>query len=232
MSDFIGIYDNALPDELCEELIAVFESSPHLVEGKTGHGVEKDKKVSHDLYLDQHAEYQSLVNRVRTLTAQKILEYFQTYHFGLIAPVALKVKHPLTGQVVNLTHENFAEVAKGNEAHYMKLLYRLGAIQAQRYRADEGNYNYWHCEVYPQPNSTEALHRTLLFMFYLNDVAEGGTTDFYYQNKQIEPRKGRMVIAPAYFTHTHRGTTPRSNDKYILTSWVLMNPGNVLFQSR
>ena len=66
-------------------------------------------------------------------------------------------------------------------------------------------------------------------MFYLNDVQEGGETEFYYQDLSIKPRKGTMVIAPAYFTHTHRGNVPISNDKYILTSWVQFNQANVIF---
>jgi hypothetical protein len=111
----------------------------------------------------------------------------------------------------------------------MKVLYRLGPIQAQKYQAGVGNYNYWHCEVYPQAPHNEALHRTLLFMFYLNDVEEGGQTEFYYQNKAISPKTGRMVIAPAYFTHTHRGCVPVSNDKYILTSWILLNRAEQLY---
>jgi hypothetical protein len=92
-----------------------------------------------------------------------------------------------------------------------------------------GNYGYWHSEVYPQLSHNEALHRTLLFMFYLNDVSEGGQTEFYYQNKSIRPKAGRMVIAPAYFTHTHRGCVPLSGDKYILTSWVLFNRAEQLY---
>ena len=67
-------------------------------------------------------------------------------------------------------------------------------IQAQKYDAGTGNYNYWHCEVFPMAPHNEQLHRTLLFMFYLNDVTEGGETDFYYQGKSIQPKTGRMVI--------------------------------------
>lgn len=229
MANFIGIYDNALPADFCQRLVSRFDQSPHRQPGRTGHGVDTAKKVSEDLYLEQHAEYQADLELIRNTTRKYVLEYFKTYHFGLIAPVALKVKHPETGEAVDLTHENFAEIGAGNEENYMRLLYRLGPIQAQKYLMAKGNYNYWHCEVYPQKGSVEALHRTLLFMYYLNDVEEGGTTDFYYQDKQIKPMQGRMVIAPAYFTHTHRGTIPISNDKYILTSWVLMNSGQSLF---
>jgi hypothetical protein len=38
-----------------------------------------------------------------------------------------------------------------------------------------------------------------------------------------------MVIAPAYFTHTHRGNVPVSNNKYILTSWVLFNQAQQIY---
>jgi hypothetical protein len=124
---------------------------------------------------------------------------------------------------VDLTVDNFAEVAKPQMHVLVPQLFRLGNIQAQKYLVDQGGYPYWHSEVYPQVGHNEALHRVLLFMFYLNDVEEGGETEFYYQQLKIKPKKGDMVIAPAYFTHTHRGCMPKSNDKYILTSWVLFN---------
>ena len=37
------------------------------------------------------------------------------------------------------------------------------------------------------------------------------------------------LFAPAYFTHTHRGQVPVSNDKYILTSWVLFNRAEQIY---
>jgi hypothetical protein len=228
-NDFIEVYDDALSPELCQRIIRTFEQSPHVQQGRTGGGVDPSKKLSTDLYLNQHPEYHPLLQEIIQATERCAVEYFKKYRFALIAPVALQVRHPQTGEAVALTHENFDEVAVGNEAAYMRLLYRLGPIQAQKYLRGQGNYNYWHCEVFPQQQGYEALHRTLLFMFYLNDVAEGGTTDFYYQQRSIQPKQGRMVIAPGYFTHTHRGCTPVSNDKYILTSWILSNPGAQLF---
>jgi hypothetical protein len=229
MNDFIEVYDNALPAEFCQQLLRTFEASPHRTQGRTGAGVDTSKKLSEDLYLDSFADYAQQLDFIRSVTREYATRYFEKYRFALIAPVALQVRHPQTGQAVNLTHENFDQVAPGQESAYMQFLYRLGAIQAQKYPQGMGNYNYWHCEVYPQKGSTEALHRSLLFMFYLNDVAEGGSTDFYYQQRSIQPKQGRMVIAPAYFTHTHRGTVPVSNDKYILTSWILMKPGEQIF---
>ena len=42
---------------------------------------------------------------------------------------------------------------------------------------------------------SESLHRVLLFQFYLNDVAEGGETEFFYQQRRVAPKAGRLVIA-------------------------------------
>ena len=59
------------------------------------------------------------------------------------------------------------------------------------------------------------------FQFYLNDVADGGETEFLHQGRKIEARQGRLIIAPAGFTHTHKGHVPASGDKYVATSWIL-----------
>ena len=69
----------------------------------------------------------------------------------------------------------------------------------------------------------------LLFQFYLNDVEEGGETEFLYQGRKVEARKGRLIIAPAGFTHTHKGHVPASGDKYIATSWILFRRAEELF---
>ena len=52
-------------------------------------------------------------------------------------------------------------------------------------------------------------------MFYLNDVKEGGETEFYHQNLKVPPTQGSLVIFPAYFTHLHKGHIPITDDKYI-----------------
>ena len=63
-------------------------------------------------------------------------------------------------------------------------------------------------------------HRLALVLLYLNDVAEGGETEFLYQSLRIKPKKGTVIICPTDFTHTHRGNPPLSKTKYIATGWV------------
>ena len=57
------------------------------------------------------------------------------------------------------------------------------------------------------------------WMVYLNDVEEGGETEFLYQSLRIKPKANMAVLWPGSFTHIHRGNPPLSGDKYILTGW-------------
>ena len=38
--------------------------------------------------------------------------------------------------------------------------------------------------------------RELVWMIYLNDIEEGGETEFMYQKRRIKPTQGTMVIFP------------------------------------
>jgi hypothetical protein len=226
---FIQVLDNVLSKELCSQFISQFEQSQNTSTGRTGGGIDPDKKRSLDVSVSQHPEFKEVTQELMPLVGQHILGYFEQYLFALIGPIGLTVKHPETGQPVKLTRDNFAEVGKPNMANLLRYLFRIGDINAQKYQMEVGGYPYWHSEVYPQVEHNDALHRILLFMFYLNDVEEGGETEFYYQDLKVSPKAGRMVIAPAYFTHTHRGNSPISNDKYILTSWVLFNRAEQIY---
>lgn len=86
----------------------------------------------------------------------------------------------------------------------------------QRTRPTEG-YHIWHHE-----DSGGALcsTRKLVTMMYLNDDFEAGETEFLYLSRRETPKKGRVVIWPAGFTHAHRGNPPLTGEKYIATSWI------------
>ena len=60
----------------------------------------------------------------------------------------------------------------------------------------------------------------LAWTIYLNDVPEGGETEFLYQSQRVSPEKGKTCIFPAGFMHTHRGNPPLKKDKYIATGWM------------
>lgn len=228
--DFIETFPGAVDGALCQRLIDAFEASPHRAPGRTGGGVDLSKKRSSDLVLNAHPEWREALQQVQKVVTFQAAEYFRRHPFGLIAPIALTVADPSTGAPTPLTIDNWPTHGEPRAMDLMRTLYRLGPVQMQKYDQGSGNYGYWHCETYPDNAQAEALHRAFLFMVYLNDVAEGGETDFFHQQRSLKPQAGTLVIAPAGFTHTHRGQVPRSGDKYILTSWILFQRAEQLYR--
>jgi len=60
--------------------------------------------------------------------------------------------------------------------------------------------------------------RFLSFLFYLNDVSEGGETTF--DGLTITPKAGRMLIFPPIWLYPHKGHAPISNNKYIMSTYL------------
>lgn len=230
MTDFIRVIPNALDNGTCDALMAKFAAHPGTFQGRTGGGVDTSKKVSQDISISSNIEFKDEFTKVVHATTRHVIDYFDEFFFAFIGPLGIKLKHPITGEPTNITEDNYTELAKPKIDQFIPQFFRFGDINMQKYEAETGGYPYWHSEVYPQLPDNEALHRILLFMYYLNDVDEGGETEFYYQNRSIKPEKGSMVIAPAYFTHTHRGNVPLSGDKQIITSWVLFQRAEHLYR--
>ena len=84
----------------------------------------------------------------------------------------------------------------------------------QHYAPNEGFFD-WHCER----ACYQSHQRALVFMTYLNDVNDGGETEWYYQKLKVKAEKGKTVIWPTDFTHLHRGVTSPTEHKYIATGW-------------
>jgi hypothetical protein len=88
-------------------------------------------------------------------------------------------------------------------------------LKVQKTTPGQG-YHIWHHEC----GKRITANRVLAFTVYLNDVEDGGETEFIHQSTRVSPKMGRVAMWPAGFTHTHRGNPPLSGDKYIITGWV------------
>ena len=64
-------------------------------------------------------------------------------------------------------------------------------------------------------------NRYLVMMWYLNDVEVGGETEFPQLNTKIQARTGRLLMFPPYWMFQHAGLAPLSNDKYIISTYLL-----------
>ena len=98
---------------------------------------------------------------------------------------------------------------------------RIDRLTMKKYRANSGDAFQPHFD-----SVDEVAGRYLVFLWYLNDVREGGATRFMDLDIDVAPRAGRLLMFPPYWMFQHVGAPPVSNDKYILSTYLLFDkPG-------
>ena len=74
--------------------------------------------------------------------------------------------------------------------------------------------------LHSERTSLSTLHRLFAWMTYLNDVEDGGQTNFSHYGIKIKPEIGKTLIWPSEWTHAHTGEVLKSGTKYIITGWM------------
>ena len=175
--DFIGVYENVISKELCEEIINLMNSG---ILGERsieeGRGLRKEDYGSN---LEFHN--QELANNIKNILYTQILPlYAKKYSiFNHLGPL------------------------------------HIPSFKIQKTSPTEG-YHEWHCESM----EWNSRHRLGVYTIYLNDIKEGGETEFLYQSLRVKPTQGTVCIFPSGYTHTHRGNPPLLGEKYIITGWI------------
>lgn len=229
--DFIEVYPDAIDRAQCAALVERFGASTDLQPGRVGGGVMPDLKDSLDLTISGRPEWRDAEAALNAAVFRGVLAYLRRYPHTLIAPLMLETPDA-DGARHRLTAERLAAMDDATLTPVVQTVLRPGAINVQRYTGGRGGYPYWHCELYPRDPHAETLHRHLLWTIYLNDGFGQGETEFLYQQRKVAPRTGSLLIAPAAFTHTHRGNRPQGGDKFIATSWILFQRAEKLFAGR
>jgi hypothetical protein len=228
-SDFIEVIDGALDPQLCAEFVAAFEASDKVVRGRTSGGVNTRLKDSWDLHVSAHPEWKNAENALNGAMLNGMLAYLRKYTYLALAPTALYRQRPGSEELRMLDIDDVRAMSDDELKQLIVRLFRPGGINIQRYSADQGGYPYWHSEISPKVETDDNLHRVLLWTIYLNQDFDGGETEFLFQQRRIAPKTGSLLIAPAGFTHTHRGNMPKGGNKYIATSWVLFQRAQQLY---
>lgn len=185
------VYENFFSPENCDRLVYMFDRAKEL-------GFVSDRRTSENM-----ASYKK---DDEALFAQSLIENFQIDirslgDYKLFVETFWKKAYP---EYIN----KYSIIQEATE-------HKLDKIKIQKTEVG-GGYHMWHCEDHHH----EHMDRVLTWILYLNDVEEGGETEFLYYPKRIKPKKGTFIMWPAGFTHTHRGNPPISNSKYIATGWV------------
>lgn len=191
LKDTLGVFPGTLDRTFCNELIDIFE---------------KNKQY----------HYQGVT------ASGYDPGYKDTTDFNLLDNPDLK---EYTDHITRMSNQKIEEYIQrfpqNDEFNTAQYLFRLGTYypvwQLQKYKKNEGHFRAYHTEG----EYWEFHNRIFAVMFYLNDVEEGGETEFPLQDLVFKPKAGTFLIWPAPWPFVHRGNVPLSNDKYILTTWLL-----------
>jgi|TARA_B100000424_G_C22884072_1_gene470430 hypothetical protein len=199
--DTIGVYPNAFTKQECKELINSFEEKikdGRAIKGESSSGANDSKKLTIDYNIFNSNEQKDI--ELRNMVAERFNHYLSNEYF-------FNYPH---GDIFN-----HSSVVDG------KTFYP--AFNLQKYINNKGHYNAWHTERDHYGVTT----RLFVFILYLNNVKEGGETKFLFkENKNdkdfysVSPEVGKLIIHPASWPYIHKGAMPKSNDKYILTTWL------------
>ena len=192
IEDFIGVFDNALTKEHCDELIKIYEDSVSLNFSTSRQELGK-KKINQDNNLVFINSRDHIKDEIFFNESRHFIHQFTELAWFSYAQYAKEY-----GILNSMTSHRFYD-----------------SVKIQKTRPKEG-YHVWHCEH----DGRLFGSRLLLVMCYLNDVEEGGETEFLYQSRRIKPKQGTIVICPSSFTHTHRGNPPLTGDKYMINGWI------------
>ncbi|MEO6967194.1 MAG: 2OG-Fe(II) oxygenase [Rhodanobacteraceae bacterium] len=95
----------------------------------------------------------------------------------------------------------------------------LAPLRIKRYQPDAGEEFQLHFD-----SIGEVANRYLVYLWYLNDVEEGGETEFGGLGIKVRPRAGRLLMFPPYWMYQHAGRPPLTGEKYILSTYMLFPP--------
>ena len=193
MDSFIKTIPQSLSQTLCNTIIDIYHEDPFKHHGVCGDGgVHKDVKKTIDSQIDTSERWM----RIRK-TLGKELNYQLKEYFKEIEQRNETVWEPAIKNISTLHCDTF---------------------QIQRYQKGEGRFTY-HSDNDSRMVNNQIRTRIVTYLWYLNDVKEGGET-VVFDNIKIKPEAGKLLIFPASWMYPHKGNMPISNDKYIVTGWA------------
>ena len=110
------------------------------------------------------------------------------------------------------------QIGDGNTYKHMKEDIIYNDFHINKYECkNEGKYDY-HIDRYLTKGIDQERHIT--FIWYLNDVDEGGETEMR-GNLRIKPESGKLLLFPSTWTYPHCSRKTISNDKYVIVGWLM-----------
>lgn len=163
-----------------------------------------------DFFESEHEQKKTLSRRATDGAAKNIRSdtcLFIDHNFNqkIFENIMLGLRKTLE---IYFDETSFLNFLRLNDAHLLP-------IKIQKTAPGEGFHD-WHVEKFYK----DFCSRILVYTIYLNDIEEGGETEFLLQHQRVKAKQGRICIFPSTFPYLHRGNPPLKDCKYIITSWL------------
>ncbi len=206
----IGLFENFIEDDWCDDVLKFFRENSDEHQRREDYWSSKfdyrmkTKAQDTAINLDQFADHSNkeIADRAKALCSHMAMKFGPAYEHYVDS--------------ITLERHNF----------------KIDCFKHQRTLPGEG-YHIWHIEYplfvpheddRPKGEIPNMLTRIAVYTLYLNDVEEGGETEFLHQHMRLKPKKGTLCIFPSGITHLHRGNPPLKGEKHIMTGWVNVLP--------
>ena len=194
MEKFIQEFPSAVSLDICERLIAKFD---HYENNPAGELNVQDKFASDGGRPSENRTKEAKCIYLRPSLLQEHDEEF------------LWLVSKCVDAVYECTFTYVRDIGKVNMAPL-----QVEQLDFMKYEKGEGFY-----APHVDAGSRGLHHRILSLLVYLNDVMEGGETDFPLQDKKIKPEAGKVAIFPSFFSFVHGSNRTVSASKYVLVSF-------------
>jgi prolyl 4-hydroxylase len=173
LSDWIRVYDDGIPEDLCDRFISKINDDPSFTLNETW------RKCTGYSNIDSSSDW----------------DYFKL--------------------VIKTLFDRYKSDVNCNGLNHVGFIEAPNVFKYDSSSAEEEHFNY-HADTWDMSTAS----RQLSIIAYLNDVEEGGETDFVDLNISVKPKRGRVLFFPPFYTYQHQGNPPVSNDKYIVVTWL------------
>ena len=189
--EFVGIYDESVPVELCNVFVDNWEEAK---KNQTIIDTTKENETGHI-----EPQLPPLIRKDEVAFVYPLLS-------TIYPPPPVKA-------YFDFLNECFKSYTKRYGILFNGPIYN-DVFKIHKVRKSEG-YHAWHYEK----SSSDSIDRLMAYMTYLEVPKKGGETEFLHQSLRIDPVVGRTLIWPAGYTHMHRGNPPLDGEKMYITGW-------------
>ena len=210
-SPFIKIYDKFFSPQSCDKLVQFFENNKDsVIHLKTIGDAKRERE-----WQKKNIKKESITHRKSWgLDVDNLIKKdpknkeFREIHKLIYTGFDMGIKKYLR----DIPRKGLGNVKNFKDENYFITKYNKG----------DGHYS-WHSDRGLMDQKANTSNRFISAILYLNDVREGGETEFWLDGFKVQPRKGRLLLFPSGWTYIHRGIMPISGDKYICNNFFSLS---------